>query len=233
MSGIDLHILANFKADPALEWDLEAGDILYLPPNFAHNGRALDDDCMTYSVGFRAPSLQEILSGLHDQLLEQQDEKQRFCAPVDLSHPHHHAQIQAADLQYLQQQMTQMLQQPTRLLDWFGKRMSEVKYPDLQLILDEKQTEQALASARNGQAFFRPGDARICYGVAPDYPARLQVFCNGASIDISQELESLIQAICNEVDFDFGGLDFKAHPDITPLMRFLLQQQGLVELTQN
>lgn len=54
-----LKILRNFQ--PEQEWVLEAGDMLYLPPNYAHNGIA-EDDCMTYSIGFRAPSHHELIT---------------------------------------------------------------------------------------------------------------------------------------------------------------------------
>ncbi len=52
-----LRILSRF--DPEQEWILEPGDMLYLPPKYAHNGIALGDS-MTYSIGFRAPSHQEL-----------------------------------------------------------------------------------------------------------------------------------------------------------------------------
>lgn len=52
-----LRILRDFR--PEQEWVLEPGDMLYLPPGYAHNGVA-EDDCMTYSIGFRAPSYQEL-----------------------------------------------------------------------------------------------------------------------------------------------------------------------------
>ena len=52
-----LRILQNFKAEH--EWILGPGDMLYLPPHCAHNGIA-EDDCMTYSIGFRTPSYQEL-----------------------------------------------------------------------------------------------------------------------------------------------------------------------------
>lgn len=54
-----LRILRNFQ--PEQEWVLEAGDMLYLPPKYAHNGIA-EDDCMTYSIGFRAPSHNELMT---------------------------------------------------------------------------------------------------------------------------------------------------------------------------
>ncbi|MDQ3185778.1 MAG: cupin domain-containing protein [Pseudomonadota bacterium] len=52
-----IKILHDFR--PEQEWILEPGDMLYLPPGYAHNGIA-KDNCMTYSIGFRAPSYQEL-----------------------------------------------------------------------------------------------------------------------------------------------------------------------------
>ncbi len=52
-----LRILRNFR--PAEEWLLEPGDMLYLPPGWAHDGVALEPS-FTYSIGFRAPSHQEV-----------------------------------------------------------------------------------------------------------------------------------------------------------------------------
>lgn len=57
MDGMALKILRNFQATQ--EWVLEPGDMLYLPPHIAHDGIALND-CMTYSIGFRAPAYQEL-----------------------------------------------------------------------------------------------------------------------------------------------------------------------------
>ncbi|HEY0907313.1 MAG TPA: cupin domain-containing protein [Methylophilus sp.] len=53
-----LRILSNFDCEQ--EWLLAPGDMLYLPPNIAHWGIAEDDDCMTYSIGFRAPAAREL-----------------------------------------------------------------------------------------------------------------------------------------------------------------------------
>lgn len=57
VEGAPLRILENFQAEQ--EWVLEPGDMLYLPPHCAHNGIA-EDDCMTYSIGFRTPAYQEL-----------------------------------------------------------------------------------------------------------------------------------------------------------------------------
>ena len=56
---LPLKILSRFK--PEEDWVLEPGDLLYLPPNIAHEGIALDSGCQTWSVGFRSPTFRELL----------------------------------------------------------------------------------------------------------------------------------------------------------------------------
>ena len=67
--NMPLKILSHFKAED--EWVLGAGDMLYLPPGFAHHGIAETDDCVSWSVGFRAPSKQEIATGFLDYLRDE------------------------------------------------------------------------------------------------------------------------------------------------------------------
>ncbi len=57
--GVPVRLLARFE--PTREWVLEPGDMLYLPPGWGHDGVAVGE-CMTFSIGFRAPSRHEFLS---------------------------------------------------------------------------------------------------------------------------------------------------------------------------
>lgn len=57
-TDVPLKILKKFKSTE--EWVLDPGDMLYLPPNYAHHGVAIDE-CITYSIGFRAPSHNELV----------------------------------------------------------------------------------------------------------------------------------------------------------------------------
>ena len=59
-----IKIIANFKSKNS--WILKQGDMLYLPPNIAHWGVSQSDDCLTYSIGFRAPGTFEIQSTFLD-----------------------------------------------------------------------------------------------------------------------------------------------------------------------
>ena len=65
--GIPLKVLAEFE--PEEEFVLEPGDMLYLPPRYAHDGIA-EGECMTYSIGFRAPARAELAQELLVRLSE-------------------------------------------------------------------------------------------------------------------------------------------------------------------
>ena len=71
----DLKVLCNFQAEE--QWELEAGDMLYLPPGIAHHGVALDQG-MTWSIGLRAPSQADLLLGLGEWLAREQGEGERY-----------------------------------------------------------------------------------------------------------------------------------------------------------
>ena len=60
VAGLDVRILTTFA--PTDEWELQPGDALYLPPRFAHHGVSTSAECLTYSIGFRAPSRSELIT---------------------------------------------------------------------------------------------------------------------------------------------------------------------------
>ena len=66
-SDLDLDLLQDFRPDA--EWVLEPGDMLYLPPRYAHWGVALEP-CMTLSVGFRAPDARSMVEGYLERASE-------------------------------------------------------------------------------------------------------------------------------------------------------------------
>ncbi len=74
IEGMPVKILANFE--PEEEYVLEPGDMLYLPPGWAHDGIA-EGECMTYSIGFRSPNRDELaretLLRIADALGESED----------------------------------------------------------------------------------------------------------------------------------------------------------------
>ncbi len=71
---LPLKILARFE--PQQAFLLEPGDLLYLPPNWAHEGTAVGADCITCSVGFRAPAQHELAADLLARLADRASEVQ-------------------------------------------------------------------------------------------------------------------------------------------------------------
>ena len=69
---VPLKIIANFE--PEEEWLLEPGDMLYLPPRWAHDGVAEGGGCITCSIGFRAPSRAETGREVLQRLLDAQED---------------------------------------------------------------------------------------------------------------------------------------------------------------
>lgn len=99
--------------------------MLYLPPRLAHNGVALSE-CMTWSVGFRAPSHQEIASAFLDYLQERLKIEGRYADP-DLQVPRHPAALPAAMIERLGAVIDGIHWSRRDIVDFLGRYLSEPK----------------------------------------------------------------------------------------------------------
>jgi len=124
--GMPLKILSSFKP----RWDvvLNPGDMLYLPPRLAHEGTAVGE-CMTYSVGFRAPSLAELGRDILQRMSEQAEDLLPKCLYAD---PHQaavqHPACMPDGLQaFARLAVQQLLTQPEAMNQALGEVMSEPK----------------------------------------------------------------------------------------------------------
>ena len=121
----DLRLLDQFE--PTDEWVLEPGDILYVPPGIAHEGIAVGTGCMTYSVGFRAPSTSDLLSDFCDHLLETTGGDARYSDP-DLPIQSNPGEIAAPALECLHAIVTKRLQDRATFARWFGEFATTPKH---------------------------------------------------------------------------------------------------------
>jgi len=78
--NVPLKILSNFE--PEEEHLLNPGDMLYLPPRWAHDGVAVGDDCMTYSVGFRVPQRGGLAGELLQRMADEFDDATLYRDPA-------------------------------------------------------------------------------------------------------------------------------------------------------
>lgn len=122
----DLRLLADFT--PREEWVLEPGDVLYLPPGIAHDGVALDDDCMTYSVGLRAPSRGDLIGHFCDHLLADLDDDDRYRDGALLPRALPGA-LDEAELRRLHRLVRERVDDTAAFADFFARYVSLRKYP--------------------------------------------------------------------------------------------------------
>ena len=140
-----LKILANMPVEE--EWVLDPGDILYLPPQYAHNGVASSDECMTFSVGFRAPSHGDILSEFFAWQADHLKEQLRYQDP-ELQLQDQPGQIPESAIDHLLNIVQTYSQDRDALAQWFGQYMTEPKYADLaedEAPIDEATLKQTLS----------------------------------------------------------------------------------------
>lgn len=123
IEGAPLRLLKNFIVEQ--EWVLEAGDMLYLPPQCGHNGIA-EDDCMTYSIGFRTPAYQELgeqfLVYLQDRI-----EIDGMYADPDLKAQKHPAEISSDMLQQVGRAIGKVKWDEEDIANFLGCYLSEPK----------------------------------------------------------------------------------------------------------
>lgn len=118
-----LRVLARFR--PEAEWILEPGDMLYLPPRYAHEGVALDE-CTTWSIGFRAPSATEYARGFLGFLADRLDLAGRYADP-DLAPQHHPAEIGSAMVERVAAMLAGVRWRRADIEAFLGEFLSEPK----------------------------------------------------------------------------------------------------------
>ena len=122
----ELSVLANYQAKNTTE--LHAGDILYLPPNVAHHGVSTSNDCMTCSIGLRAPSDSEMVMALAEYVAQNNSQENRFLDQGDASNRH---TFDAADVAQFRRRIEQSIDMDTS--EWtllFGQFISQYRQLD-------------------------------------------------------------------------------------------------------
>lgn len=123
VEGMPLKILENFQAEQ--EFILDPGDMLYLPPHYAHDGVAIGE-CMTYSVGFRAPSYQELAEAFLQFMADSIDLPGRYSDP-DLDPASHPAEISRTMLSRIAAEINKVRFTEDDITVFLGEYLSEPK----------------------------------------------------------------------------------------------------------
>jgi 50S ribosomal protein L16 3-hydroxylase len=155
---VPLKVLSHFE--PEEEFVLEAGDMLYLPPKWAHDGIA-EGECMTYSIGFRSPARDELA---REMLLRMSDEPDEPEAPVVYRDPDQPAveapgEIPASLHDFARKALERALAEPLALERALGEYMTEPK-ANVWFEHGEDNGESYLAGGRDATLMRKLADTR-------------------------------------------------------------------------
>ena len=198
----ELKLLQEFTADH--RWDLAPGDVLYLPPGYAHHGVALDH-CMTFSVGMRAPSSAEMLVDFAEDLAQKLPEYRRYEDP-DLKIAQDPYEIDAQAFARVEDALAVWQNaSAAERRRWFGQFITRYRASgDVQAGPDQASWPQALNALATGHSLYRHPFARFAWSREPEQ-ALLHV--TGESYPVSpQDAASLCrQTVLAVADFNRLG----------------------------
>lgn len=121
---LDIKVLQNFNANE--QWVLEPGDMLYLPPGVPHHGISLDNDCMTWSIGFRAIAHSDLVTEIAQQIAQRSPDTARYRDTV--------AQLQAHPGEVSAENLS--------ALHTLWKQMTEIEFEDFKCMAGNVLTQR-------------------------------------------------------------------------------------------
>lgn len=208
--------------NPEVVYELNPGDILYLPPRVAHNGIAVGDDCMTCSVGFRAPAYNEILRSFSDFVGEPLGREQRYADP-DLPHLDNAGEITPQALSQVQSILQRYLNDEKKLREWFGRFVTSPKYPELQPDSEPVDFKDLKRACQAPITLVHNEGSRYSY---IDESDRTLLFVDGECYPTTGSCRLLARELCRERHIN---LDVVADEDALKLLHTLLEA-GLLYL---
>ncbi len=220
----DLRLLADFEATD--EWILEPGDMLYVPPRVAHNGVALGDDCMTYSIGFRAPARSEIIADWCDDLVQRLREDDRYADP-DLQTQANPGEITGEAIARLHTMITEKLADRTAFTRWFGEYNSTPKYPEQDWTPEEPVDVVELRALVTGDALLHR-NASSRFSFVREQADSLLLFVDGQCFECARETSTFAESLCAQDHFSVDPDLIKS--DVVMALIAKLFNQGSITL---
>ena len=216
-----LKLLSQMNVD--FDEVLAPGDLLYVPPGLAHYGVA-EDDCLTFSFGFRMPNLAEMT----DRLSEQFAKNSVLTNPlVDITRIKTNAigEINNSEFSYLKTQLLDYLTQAPEFDAAIMAYMSESKYPNSIPEPEEIVVDDLVEVINGGYQLILEPASRLLYRQQDQL---LDFWANGENICISQSFQAQLKQIADGASLTFDE-EFN-HTDILEDIVLLLNQAVIMLL---
>lgn len=217
----DLRLIADFEATD--EWILEPGDILYVPPCYAHDGVAVGNDCMTYSIGFRAPSRAELIESWCRHQADGLADEDRYtdAALPTQANP---GEITAPALDRLHAMAMEALSDRDAFARWFGLHSSLPKYADTDWRPEEPiDQEEVHALLTQGLSLRRNPASRLSFIRQRD---DVLLFVDGECFECSGETAALAEQLSASPTLP-TDTQFAASQPVVALIKTLIDRGSL------
>jgi 50S ribosomal protein L16 3-hydroxylase len=194
--------------------------MLYLPPNVAHHGVALEE-CMTFSIGFLAPTHTEILNDYVQHVTAQMDKDVRYTDP-DLSLSESSGEITPQALKKIQHVIRNMAMDDHSITQWFGQFISQSRGGGEYERPEPEFDSLEWLEEYQGAGFMRRA-ARMMFVREPE---GVTLFVEGQAIPLPDELAFAAPLLSQQRDFPFEMLHQKliTHPELVALLTVLTNQ---------
>lgn len=190
LANSEQKILQSFEAKQ--EFILNPGDVLYLPPQIAHWGTAVNES-LCYSIGFRAPSVAEMLEGYSDSLIARSNPARRFTDSIDTL-PLKPGAINPGSLQRALEDLTELIADESSFAKWFGCYVSNPKYPELVQPAEHPLELSALRSRlQQGASLVRHPCSRFAF---LKYESELYFFADGGLHKLPSSALNAVSTLC-------------------------------------
>jgi 50S ribosomal protein L16 3-hydroxylase len=194
---------------------LAPGDLLYVPPGLAHYGVA-EDDCLTFSFGFRMPNVSDMMDRVGD----------KFSVNETLINPltdiirdqiSKAGEVTSNELEFLKSKIMEQLHNSNVLEDAIMCLMSEPKYPENLPEAEEIGTGDLEEALDQGYSLMLEPASRLLY---TEEDNEVMFWANGEGICISEAFTSKLKQLADgeALLFDENFADDDILEDVAALL---------------
>ena len=191
---------------------LEPGDILYIPPGCPHEGYAIEN-ALNYSVGFRAPNQQDLLSSFADHIIDTESGQKRYTDHT-LTLRDSKGELTQSEVDKVKTLMQALIENDNLFKNWLGNTLSQPKH-DMDLAPEENpfSTAEIMQQLENNVTFERLGGMRAIYQCIDD---KLLLSVNGENYPLSLSDLEAVKQLTDFIEFDGSMLN-----STTPSLDFI------------
>lgn len=191
---------------------LEPGDILYIPPGCPHEGYAIEN-ALNYSVGFRAPNQQDLLSSFADHIIDTESGQKRYTDHT-LALRDSKGELTQSEVDKVKTLMQALIENDSLFKNWLGNTLSQPKH-DMDLAPEENpfSTAEIMQQLDSDMTFERIGGTRAIYQCIGD---ELLLSVNGENYPLPLSDLEAVKQLTDFIEFDSSLLN-----STTPSLDFI------------